>query len=57
MIMEIDAIPVDLTSLEEGDLLPSEVGGLQASEQLPEEEVALCDGEGGMASSRGTKGI
>ncbi len=55
MNMETDAIPVDMTSLEGGDLLPNEVRGLQASEQLSEVEIALCDGEGGVAPSRGTK--
>ena len=53
--MKTDAIPVDVTSLEEGDLLPDEVLGLRVSEQLSEVEIALCDGEGGMAPSRGTK--
>jgi hypothetical protein len=55
MNMETDAISFDMTSLEGGDLLPNEVRGLQASEQLSEVEIALCDGEGGMAPSRGTK--
>lgn len=49
------AIPVEDASLEEGDVLPEEVRVFHTPDQLNELENALCDGEGGMAPSKGTK--
>ena len=47
--------PVDTSSLEEGDLLPSSVRVFHGSDNLSDQEVSLCDGEGGSAPSKGTR--
>jgi hypothetical protein len=49
------AIPVEDSSLEEGDVLPEEVRVFPISDQLNDMDYLLCDGEGGMAPSKGTK--
>ena len=50
-----DAIPVDVSSLEEGDLLLEAGQFAHHPDVLTDVESALCDGEGGMAPSKGTK--
>ncbi len=53
--LEDHAIPVDVSSQEEGDLLPDLVRNSCDPGQLTEVESALCDGEGGTAPSKGTR--
>lgn len=53
--LRTNAIPVEDTSLEEGDVLPEAVRVFYSPEPLTEIEIALCDGEGGAAASKGTK--
>ncbi len=48
-------ISVDTSYLEEGDLLPVSVALSSSNDLLTDVEVAMCDGEGGSAPSKGTK--
>ena len=48
-------IPVDTSYLEEGDLLPVAVALSSDTDFLTDLEVAMCDGEGGSAPSKGTR--